>query len=119
MQMRYLSDRQVVLSQNIANIDTPRYKSKDLKPVDFAELASASSSQLSMRSTSPKHLGNLRGGTGFRSEHNRTTFETSPTQNNVGLEEEMAKISRTGADYQVASSLYKKFTGMYRAALGK
>lgn len=117
-QMRYLTQRQTVLSQNIANLDTPNYKSRDVKPVNFADLASAESGKLAMKSTSPKHLGGMNGGGVFATEQNRESFETTPTKNNVGLEEEMAKISKTGADYQVASSMYKKFTQLYRSALG-
>ena len=118
-QMRYLTQRQGVLSQNIANIDTPNYKAQDLKKLDFANMASAESNRLEMRATSGKHLTGTGGRGTFGSQDVRSTFEITPVGNNVGLEEEMAKISRTGADYQVASSMYKKFTTMYRAALGK
>ena len=35
--MEYLSQRQNIISQNIANADTPGYQPKDLKPVDFGQ----------------------------------------------------------------------------------
>ena len=33
--MAWLSQRQDLLSQNVANADTPGYTAHDLKPVDF------------------------------------------------------------------------------------
>jgi flagellar basal-body rod protein FlgB len=118
--MKYMANRQKVLAQNIANIDTPGYKARELKKLDFQKLATTSSSQLDMRTTSPAHLsGTLTGGSlAFASEKDRSTFETTPTQNNVVLEDQMGKISDTGAQYQLSSSLMRKFTGLYRKAAG-
>lgn len=118
-QMRYLTQRQGVLARNVANIDTPGYRSQDLKPLDFSNLAAAESQRLNMRATSGKHLTGRGDGGAFASQRNRDTFETTPVNNNVGVDEEMAKISRTGADYQMASSMYRKFTQLYRSAVGK
>jgi flagellar basal-body rod protein FlgB len=36
--MSWLSQRQAVLSQNIANADTPDYRPKDLRVADFTRL---------------------------------------------------------------------------------
>lgn len=117
--MRHLSQRQVVLSQNIANIDTPDYRTQDLKKLDFNNLARNESNRLEMRAASyGQSMAGLTTKPRFASEENRNPFEVSPVGNNVNLEDEMAKISRTGADYQVSSSLYKKFTTLYRTALG-
>lgn len=116
-QMRYLTQRQGVLSQNVANIDTPGYRSRDMKPMDFADMVAGESGKLAMRTTSPKHYNGV-GSAGFATENNRNTFETTPTKNNVGIEQEMANISETGVQYQLTSSMYKKFTQLYRSALG-
>ncbi|MGB8601645.1 MAG: hypothetical protein WCD42_05555, partial [Rhizomicrobium sp.] len=41
--MGWLGQRQGVLSQNVANADTPKYTPSDLKPIDFEkELRTAS-----------------------------------------------------------------------------
>lgn len=119
-QMRYLTQRQGVLSQNVANIDTPGYTARDLKPLDFKSMAAAAGQQLPMRATSGKHftqgVGSNNGG--YRAQEMRG-FDVSPTDNNVSLDQEMAKISETGAQYQVSSNLYRKFTQLYRSALGQ
>jgi len=118
--MKYMANRQKVLAQNIANIDTPGYKARELKKLDFGKMASSANSQLEMRVTAPSHLnGTLKAGSmALKSDKDRNTFETTPTENNVVLEDQMGKISDTGAQYQLSSSLMRKFTGLYRKAAG-
>ena len=120
--MRYQTQRQKVLAQNVANIDTPNYQARDLKKVDFGKVLDGEmTGKLPMATTSPQHLSGLGGGGAgvFSTANNRNPFETKPVKNDVSLDEEMAKISDTGTQYDLASSLFKKFTGLYRAALGK
>lgn len=117
--MKYMSQRQGVLAQNMANIDTPSYKARDLKKLDFAKMADAESTRLQMRATSPKHLsGTLGVGGEVATVKDKDTFEISPTQNNVVLEDQMAKVSDTGAQFQLSSSMMRKFTQLYRSAVG-
>lgn len=118
--MKYMTARQQVLAQNIANIDTPGYKAKDVKRPDFAKMASSSLGKLEMRATNANHMSGTLGKSGgrFPATEARDTFETSPTQNNVVLEDQMAKISDTGAQYQISSSLMRKMTQLYRKAAG-
>lgn len=125
--MRYNAQRQGVLAHNIANADTPDYRAVDLKKPDFEAMASGAASGKKaefraageLRMTNPKHLGGtLAGASGFKAQEIRDAQEITPVGNNVVLEEEMAKISDTGAQYSISSSLTKKFTTMYRAALG-
>jgi flagellar basal-body rod protein FlgB len=118
-QMRYMGARQKVLAQNISNIDTPTYRAQDLKKVDFADMVSTQTQQVSLSTTSPKHFSGNRGNqSAFATEKVTKPFEMSPTGNGVVLEEQMAKISDTSANYEISSALYKKFTQLYRAALG-
>lgn len=118
--MKYMTGRQKVLAQNIANIDTPGYKARDLKKLDFGEMANRSINKLEMRITAPQHLeGTLAGeNTPFRADKDRETFESSPTENNVVLEDQMGKISDTGAQYSFSSSMLRKYTQLYRKASG-
>ncbi len=117
--MKYMTNRQEVLASNIANIDSPGYKAKDLKKVDFQKLANIQSHRLEMRTTSPTHLsGTLVGGTSFETIKDENTFETTPTGNNVVLEDQMGKVSDTGAQFQLSSTMMRKFTQLYRKAAG-
>lgn len=124
--MRYNTQRQTVLANNIANADTPAYRTQDLKSPDFDSMVSGSTrgpefrAAGQMRLTNPKHmLGTVGSASGFRAQEIRDAQEITPVKNNVVLEEEMAKVSDTGAQYQISNSLMKKFTTMYRSALGQ
>ena len=118
--MRYMTARQQVLAQNIANLDTPGYQARDLKKVDFAKLASAHPSVLQMAPSAGLSLGGtINPKLNLADGKDRGTFETTPTQNSVGLEDQMAKISDVNTQFQLSSNLMKKYTALYRAALGK
>ena len=120
--MRYMGARQKVLSRNIANIDTPNYQPHDLKKPNFSAMVTRASgaSSASLATTSSKHFTGSASNNAaiFAMEEIRKTHEISPTGNGVVLEEQMAKISETGGQYEMASSLYRKFGQMMRAALG-
>ena len=47
--MDWLAQRQEVLSQNIANADTPKYRARDLKSYNFIELIRRENTQLNMK----------------------------------------------------------------------
>lgn len=117
--MRYNAERQGVLARNISNLDTPNYRAQDLKKLDFGKLADEIGRQLEMRATSPTHLsGTLGQGLNYKGEKLRKPFEVTPVGNSVVLEEQMAKISDTGAKFELSTTMLKKFTGLYRTALG-
>ena len=115
--MSYLNSRQDVLSQNVANANTPGYKAKDLKEIDFAEMLTPSASGLSV--TDPRHISGVTGSAGgnFGSEVS-PTYEVTPTGNQVVLEEEVMKISKTTMEYQQTSGIYRKMLSMLKMALG-
>ena len=118
-QMGYTTERQGVLAQNMANVDTPAYSSRDLKKLDFSKMASLESKRLEMAITAPQHSGGTLGNKmRIQDEKNRKPFETTPTKNSVVLEEQMAKISDNNAQFQMSSTLLKKYTQLYRTAAG-
>ena len=118
----WLSQREVVLGQNLANADTPDYRPRDLRPAEFARLAEAlpgTAGRLTMSRTDPAHLGpgeQVR--IGLASRPAESVYETTPNGNAVILEEQMAKASHTALDYQLTSNLYRKYLGMLRIAVG-
>lgn len=118
--MGYLAERQDMLSHNIANIDTPGHKARDLKKLDFKRLASIFANKLKMRMTSPSHsTGTPKLPDTFRDEKLRVTFETTPVENNIVLEEQMAKVAETQMEYQKITNLYRKTGSMINTALGR
>ena len=119
--MNYLSARQGVLSQNIANADTPGYKAHDLRDMDFSRLVSASNKRhvrLAPEATHSNHM-SLAGTAGKPvSERSRDMYEVAPTLNSVVIEEQMVKANKTRMDYQMMSTLYRRNLAMIRMAVG-
>jgi flagellar basal-body rod protein FlgB len=116
--LAWLSQRQDVLAENVANVNTPGYKARDLKEPSFAELVRGTDSSVRLAATQPGHIGGtIRAGAYAVIDDKSTT----PTINGnaVDIEAEMVKVSRTGIDYQFAISLYKKQIGMIKTALGR
>ncbi len=118
--MGYLSERQGVLAQNIANADTPDYQAKDVKTPDFKHTLSLSSHQLAMKTTNSKHLtGHTVSANNLHIINRDSTYERNPTGNNVAIEEEMSKVAENQAEYQKMLNLYRKSVDMFKTAIGK
>lgn len=118
--MSWLNDRQNLLSQNVANADTPGYAARDLKAIDFESELRGQSSGFSdgLATTDPRHIAVSAGGSLQAQDAALTETETSPSGNSVSLEEEMIKVADTQAQYQAAANLYSKAIGMMRTAIG-
>ncbi len=117
--MRWHLQRQGVLSENIANADTPGYVERDLNPYSFdSELKSVAT--VTTATTSPTHIAVSSGGGddgGFGSQS--TPFEITPSGNGVTLEDEMMKVASNDMDYQTVTTLYTKSMAILRTAIGR
>ena len=119
--MSWLGQRQQVLTQNLANADTPDYVPQDLKDGPFARLLTRRLSPVEPTATHASHLrvapqGPARPAEG---EDQRERFETAPSGNAVVLEEQLIKMAETQMDYQTMTNLYRKHIQMLRTALGR
>jgi flagellar basal-body rod protein FlgB len=116
------SQRQGVLSQNIANADTPDYQPKDLRAADFTRLVEGFAGALdgiALARTAPAHLNGAPAvQIGLAGRALATEYEVAPDGNAVVLEEQSAKAAQTALDFQLTSNLYRKYLGMVRIALG-
>jgi flagellar basal-body rod protein FlgB len=120
--MAYLDQRQRVISQNVANADTPSYQPKDLLPVDFGRVlkeATGDHSTIRMNTTNVKHMPKPNEVADPKNREQKETYEVAPAGNAVILEEQMINASHTTMDYNLMTSLYQKNIGMLRTALGK
>lgn len=117
--MDWLTQRQQVVAQNIANADTPGFRPSDLEPFSFSS-ALRRTRRLPPVQTAPSHLAGTLGGAGeLRQEKERKPYEVSPDGNGVVLEEQLMKISQTGVDYNLVTNLYRKNMGLIRSAIGR
>jgi len=112
--MSYHAERQVVLSQNVANADTPGYKARDLEKFTFKQALGQTGG---LKTTHPNHISHVAGGGKF-SSHSGNSFETNLTGNSVNLEEQMLKMNENAIDYRATTSLYKKMSGLIKTASG-
>jgi flagellar basal-body rod protein FlgB len=117
--MRWLSSRQSVLSQNIANADTPKYRPQDLKEVDFRKSEIGKPFQVELKRTHEAHYGRTGAKSDFRTDRDRDPYETLPTGNAVVLEEQLMKVAQNKHEYELMTRLYRKHLQMFQIALGR
>jgi flagellar basal-body rod protein FlgB len=118
--MQWHQARQAVLSENVANSDTPSFKPRDLVEPKFDASAKGlgSTGTLAMAVTSTGHIAPS-GGAQSYDVNGRVGFLTRPAGNSVSLEEEMMKVSANQMDYAAIASLYSKSLGLLKTAIGK
>jgi flagellar basal-body rod protein FlgB len=120
--MSWLNARQDVLSQNVANADSPGYAAKDLKPMAFDDMLkrmNGGAGATTMMTDDPRHIALSTGQQNNFAGADTPDTEASPNGNTVSLEEEMIKVSDTQAQYQAATNLYSKALSMMRTAIGQ
>jgi flagellar basal-body rod protein FlgB len=111
-QSAWLTSRETLLSGNIANINTPGYRTRDLPA--FADVLSQPG--LEMSRTNAAHLAPAGGAAYADRAVYPTSTEASLTGNNVDLETELMKAGSTTRAYSLNSALKKAFHQMITAA---
>ncbi len=116
--MKWAAQRQGVISQNIAHANTPGYAPKDLKPVDFSAMLKGKSSVAALSATHPNHILPKSSQGGFAAQKMNGNEQTL-NGNGVDIEDEVIKMADTKDQYQMAVTTYRKYSDMYKTALGK
>ena len=122
--MKHLSERQRVISQNIANSDTPGFKARDVERPDFSALVEQHSGGSKIRkpqievSSTMAALG-AQGGHAGNVVLDTNTSETKPDGNNVTLEDQMMKMAEVQADFTALTNLYRKQMSLLKIATGR
>ena len=114
--MSWLSDRQSVLAENVANANTPNYLEKDLKEPDFRALVQAASTTVHMTLTQPNHIAPKTSGEIAGTVD--TTTDRTLNGNGVSIEAQMMKVSENAADYALTTTIYKQHLALIKMALG-
>ncbi|MEB3198107.1 MAG: flagellar basal body rod protein FlgB [Candidatus Sericytochromatia bacterium] len=115
-----LSARQRALGENIANVDTPRFKRLEVAyeaQLRMAVKGSAGREELPMQTSNPLHFS--LGPMAERVEDVRTVLTTVSDEvqrndgNNVDIDAEMAKLAETNMRYNTMATLARnKFEGL-------
>lgn len=108
--------RQAVISQNIANADTPGYRPLDVTP--FRDLVRGPDDS-GFLATRPRHLnaGDTMATPAIRVA--AATGQTSPNGNAVSLEEQMLNAVEVKRQHDRALAIYKSSLGILRTSLGR
>ena len=115
--LHWLEQRQRVLSQNIANADTPGYVGRDLnQPTDFAAALRAGNGGVRMTRTSAMHIAPAGQAAARFDTVKAPDSETTLDGNAVVVEEQMLKMAESRMAYDAAIGFYQKSMQMLRVA---
>jgi len=124
--LRYNSDRQRVIANNVANANTPGYTPQDIPQSEFEQALEArmqsrrtTAGGLSMRTSASGHIAPSGSSLSARSwsTSDAPDSETTVNGNSVVLEEQMVRAQETRMRYESALSLYQKSIGLLRMAV--
>ncbi|MCX7382169.1 MAG: flagellar biosynthesis protein FlgB [Alphaproteobacteria bacterium] len=119
--LAWTGERQKLLAQNIANLDTPHWTGRDVAPF-AASLRGASlrgmggGADVALARTDGGHLA---------PRHTASTAsgakagERAPDGNGVSLDDQLTRIAENDAAHELTADLYRKYLGMFRTALGR
>lgn len=124
--LNYLSNRQQLIAQNVANADTPGYAPQDMKPFTVSQpgvaggaLSGSGLAPVTMAVTSSMHLSATGSGMSSGAASQAVTSpdsEATLNGNSVVLEEEMEKMSEARTDFDAAIGLYQKSMSLIQMA---
>jgi len=111
---RHAGARQAQIAKNIANADTPGYKSRDL--VGFAETVRSAQST-DFKTTRARHMSS----SSFEAAYRTVPLggQSSPNGNNVAVEVEMARATDAKSSHDLALTVYKSSLDILRTSLGR
>ena len=115
-QLNFRGEKQKVISSNIANINTPAYKTKDLI---FEDELKAVDNTLQMKQTNSKHLSSINNGL---SNINPKLIDVKglPEQNdgnNVNLDTQMSEMSKNKILFDAIQSSIKRDSKLFRSVV--
>ena len=110
----WLATRQTTVADNIANMNTPGYRQKDVAP--FSEVMAQT--HLQMASTDAGHLPIAEAGTiNPTASDEDAGFEVTESGNNVGLEAQLGKAGDVSRDYALTTNIVRSFHNLLMASL--
>ena len=105
----WLANRQSVVAENVANVNTPGYTSKEITP--FEEVLE--NTRLSQMVSNPMHQAASTGRSGPGSEAvEGQSWDVKHSGNSVTVEQEMLKAGEVSRDYALNTSVVKSFHRM-------
>ncbi|MDD2896266.1 MAG: flagellar basal body rod protein FlgB [Aliarcobacter sp.] len=115
-QLNFRAEKQKVISSNIANINTPNYKTKELV---FEDELNLQVNSLKMRQTNSKHISSIDNNL---SNINPKLLEVPGLQeqndgNNVNLDSQMSEMSKNKILYDAIQSSIRKDSNLFKSVI--
>ncbi|MBI1340185.1 flagellar basal body rod protein FlgB [bacterium] len=122
--MQFLSARQNVVAENVANVSTPDFTPKDVDQSAFvrqleragAGAPGAAAGRLQLAATDPRHIQGVTGGRANVSIVSSPDSESTLDGNQVVVEEQMMKLTETRMEFETMVGLYTKSLTLLRLA---
>ncbi|WP_206611547.1 FlgB family protein [Falsirhodobacter deserti] len=106
----HAGSRQVLVSRNIANADTPGFKA-----LDMGSFADSFREAGAMRATRAAHVGGSQG----QAQIVQSPLGADPNGNTVSLDQEMVRAAQIRQEHDLALSIYRASSDILRASLGR
>jgi flagellar basal-body rod protein FlgB len=109
-ELNYRGERQKVIASNIANINTPKYKTKDLSFDNVLNQSMANSGDLQLKVTNKKHIRS------FEQQNDQDRYKLYEVKglqeqndgNNVNLDQQMSMMAKNNVMFSAIQSSIKK-----------
>ena len=114
--LAYVNQRQRLISENVANADTPGYAPRDLKPFSFEAMVRHG---MGLAGTGGTALSGRASSAGAADPFEAETVPDSETRldgNQVVLEEQMSKMTEARIDYEAAIDFYQQSMNLITTA---
>ena len=109
---RHSALRHRLISENIANSDTPGYRAQDIEPFQ-----TAFERETAVKATRPEHIsGSVR--RTFSARPDSALGAESPNGNDVALGDQMVRATKALGAHNRATTVYKKTMDILRTTLG-
>jgi len=115
--MHWLTARQAVLAQNVANANTPGYRARDIKPPNFGQVVQMMKPAETSGASGKGHVRLISKTADSNTREVRDDLQASISGNSVDLELEMKKSADAALEYQTMTHLYRKHMEMLRMAV--
>jgi len=115
--MHWLTQREKVIAENIANANTPHYQAQDVKPLDFKNVLDAQIQPVRAVVTNPMHISPVVDTSQFDVVTDRRPEESKLDGNTVLLEEQTKIIGDIKDMHGLTTSLLQANMAMFKTAI--
>lgn len=116
----FQSQRHLLISSNISNIDTPGYKAKDIDFKGALRAALGAGDGLALQTTHSRHIGaNKDDIRGLQAEPFIEPDTAKSNGNNVNIDKEMMKLAENQIAYNATVQMMSKRGSTIRAAISE